>query len=109
MGDVRKTLGSNLPGAIRAASAYACLCFFLQSCSLPVSPVALTEVLLPRSGKPVYGKVAIVYGMDYRIRAGRMETLHPFDMRKNERVYRALVDRNMFAPRDVFVPDEVTR
>ncbi|MCB1095039.1 MAG: histone deacetylase [Verrucomicrobiae bacterium] len=76
---------------------------------MPVSPVALTEVLLPRSGHPVYGKVAIVYAKDYRIGAGRMERLHAFDMRKNERIYRALVDRNMFAPGDVFVPDEISR
>lgn len=82
------------------------LCLVVIGCS---TPATLKQVLLPRPGKAIYDRVAIVYAKDYRIQAAGVEKLHAFDMRKYERIYRALVDRNMFAPGDVFVPDEITR
>ncbi|MGK0185839.1 MAG: histone deacetylase 11 [Verrucomicrobiales bacterium] len=106
MGKLRNIL------CLRACWSSAALFMFLSvgamlcGCS---TPATLKQVLLPRSGHAVYGKVAVVYAKDYRIQAGGVERLHAFDMRKYERVYRALVDRNMFAPTDVFVPDEISR
>lgn len=83
----------------------ACLLAWLSACS---TPAVLRQVLAPRSGKMVHDRVAVVYSSGYQVRLGRLQRLRSADIRKYERIYRALVDKNIFAPDDVFVPEELT-
>jgi len=54
------------------------------------------------------GKVAIVYSYNYSIRVFGLEKLHPFDIRKYEKIYSSLVKDGVLDPEQVFVPEQIT-
>ncbi len=52
--------------------------------------------------------VAVVYSKNYRVTLGGVENLHPFDIRKYERIYLQLVADNIIKPGDVYVPEQIS-
>jgi histone deacetylase 11 len=75
----------------------------VASCALDEIP-SLTQ---PRDGKPLNGKVAVVYSENYGIHLGGLERLHPFDIRKYRRIYEALENQGVLSAADVYVPAEL--
>jgi histone deacetylase 11 len=73
------------------------------SCASDETP-SLTQ---PREGKPLNGKVAVVYSENYGIHLGGLERLHPFDIRKYRRIYEALEKQGVLTAADVHVPAEL--
>ena len=74
-----------------------------------MAPSMFAPVELTRSGRPIHGKVAVVYSRDYQIKAGGIDRFRQLDVRKYERIYRALIDKNIFTQRQVFAPGELSR
>lgn len=79
----------------------------LLSCGC-LSSGALRAVESPRPGKPLAGRVAVVYSSEYQIDLAGLERLHPFDIHKYARIYRELVAARLLTPADVYVPKPVT-
>lgn len=71
-------------------------------------PRDMRAVCEPRDGEAIGGRVAVVYSQRYQIDLGGFERLHPFDIRKYERIYRGLVRDGSVSPRQVFVPAEIS-
>jgi histone deacetylase 11 len=69
----------------------------------------MKRVGTPREGQAINQRVCIVYSNQYQIRFGGIERLHPFDIRKYERIYTQLVTDGLISPADVFVPTEISR
>ncbi len=69
---------------------------------------AMKQVEHPRNGTPLGGRVAVVYSSRYQIRLGGLERIHPFDIHKYARIYRALVKDGVVQPGDVYVPAAVS-
>lgn len=74
-----------------------------------VAPRALREVATPRDGAPIRGQFCLVYSQRYEIDLGGFEALHPFDIKKYQKIYLKLVEDGLVRPADVFVPGEITR
>ena len=55
----------------------------------------------------VLDKVALVYSDDYTIRLGGLEKLHPFDIRKYERIVKRLDTEGLVGADEYFAPAEV--
>jgi|GEM_PF-48543 len=53
-------------------------------------------------------KVSIVYSPEYLIELGGMEKMHPFDIRKYEKIYDGLLEHGLVSAADVLKPDELT-
>ena len=53
-------------------------------------------------------KVSIVYAPEYLIDLGGMEKMHPFDIRKYEKIYNRLREEQLFSVGDVLRPEELT-
>lgn len=70
---------------------------------------AMKAVTNARGGEAIGGKIGIVYSSRYQISFGGIERLHPFDIRKYEKIYQALVDDGLVTPSQVFVPSEASR
>ena len=69
---------------------------------------ALRAVESPRPGKPLAGRVAVVYSAEYQIDLAGLERLHPCDIHKYARIYRELVGAGLLTPDHVYVPKPVT-
>lgn len=69
----------------------------------------MKQIGKPREGQAIGRRVCIVYSNQYQIRFGGLERLHPFDIRKYERIYEQLVHDELIVPADIFVPTEVSR
>jgi len=52
--------------------------------------------------------VSIVYTPEYLIDLGGMEKMHPFDIRKYEKIYNQLLEENLLNADDVLKPTELT-
>ncbi len=63
----------------------------------------------PRDGRPIGNRIAVVYSNRYQISFGGIERLHPFDIRKYEKIYEGLVRDELIRPADVHVPAEISR
>ena len=72
------------------------------------TPEALKQVESPRDGRIIGGKCAVIYSYNYRISLYGLEKLHPFDIRKYEKIYMALVEDGIIKSDDVFVPSPIT-
>lgn len=77
---------------------------FSVSCAMPGDP-ALT---VPREGKPLDNRVAVVYSKKYGIRLAGLEKLHPFDIGKYHKIYDALRQDGLLKDEDVYVPAPLT-
>lgn len=53
-------------------------------------------------------RLSIVYSPDYLIDLGGMEKLHPFDIRKYEKIYAALLSDNLITKKQTIIPNELT-
>ncbi len=85
------------------------LCVLLAAwlaCS--IRPPAMKQVMNIRDGEPMPGGLCVVYGDAYQIRLGGLEKLHPFDIRKYERIYLRLVRDGLIEPSEVFVPTPIS-
>lgn len=67
------------------------------------------EVKQPRAGRIVGDRMCLVYSHRYQISLAGLEKLHPFDIRKYEKIYLRLVGDGLVRPSDVFVPEEIGR
>jgi len=74
-----------------------------------MTPNPIKLVQQPRAGRPIGGRVAVVYSARYQIHLAGFEKLHPFDIHKYARIYRQLVADGVLQPADVFVPTPVRR
>ena len=72
------------------------------------TPEVLQQVENPRDGKIIRDKYAVIYSYNYSISLYGLEKLHPFDIRKYEEIYMALVEDGSIQPQDVFVPSPLT-
>jgi len=54
-------------------------------------------------------RIAIVYNKHYQISMGGLERMHPFDIRKYAKIYLQLQTDGFCRPKDVFVPQPITR
>jgi histone deacetylase 11 len=70
-----------------------------------VPPEVFRRVGVPREGRVMNGRVAVVYSRHYRIQLGGLEKLHPFDVNKLGRIYLKLNTEGLIRPEDVFVPE----
>jgi len=68
----------------------------------------LRKVKRPRDGKPLGNRVAVVYSSRYQICLAGFERLHPFDIYKYARIYKALVRDGLLKSEDVYVPEPVS-
>ena len=82
---------------------------FLVSCRVGSLSKGMKAVSSPRPGRPIGGRVAVVYSRDFEINLAGFERLHSFDVHKYGRIYRKLVATGAVRPADVFVPEPVTR
>ncbi len=60
------------------------------------------------SGDPTTPKISIVYSPDYLIDLGGVERLHPFDIRKYEKIHQALVDDGLLSAENTHRPQPLT-
>ena len=72
------------------------------------TPEALQRVEDARDGKIINDQYALIYSYNYRISVYGLEKLHPFDIRKYEKIYMALIEDGTITPEDVFVPSPLT-
>lgn len=72
------------------------------------TPAILKQVTQPRDGKVIQNRYAIIYAYGYQISLYGLEKLHPFDIRKYEKIYTALINDGIITPQDVFVPSPLT-
>ncbi len=72
------------------------------------TPEVLLQVQDARDGKVLKNGTAVIYSYKYQISVYGIEKLHPFDIRKYERIYLALIDDGLLTPEDVFVPEALT-
>jgi histone deacetylase 11 len=79
------------------------------ACVMCVKPASFKAVRVPREGRAMAGRVALVYSSHYQIELGGFERFHSFDIRKYARIYLALNEAGLVRPDDVFVPAPVTR
>ncbi|MDP6380908.1 MAG: hypothetical protein QF662_06150, partial [Phycisphaerae bacterium] len=80
----------------------------LKTACFRLVPREMAVTRTPRDGRPLGGRVAVVYSMHYGIHFAGLEDKHPFDINKYDRIYRALVGARLLRPEDVFVPAEAT-
>lgn len=69
----------------------------------------MKAVRQPREGAAIQDSICIVYSDAYQIRLGGKEKLHPFDINKYQRIYMQLVRDGLLSPRDVHVPQPISR
>lgn len=105
MPDVRRRLGSHADTSRRLIGALT----FTATLSTGCLSQEMARVNHPRDGQAIGRKICIVYSNKYQIRFGGIERLHPFDIRKYERIYTKLVHDGLLVPADVFVPAEASR
>ena len=53
-------------------------------------------------------QISVVYSPEYLIDLGGMEKMHPFDIRKYEKIYDALLKDGLVTPADVYKPSSLT-
>lgn len=89
-------------GTAAIAVGAACL---LATC---VAPSAFRAVKQPRLGRPLGGRVAVVFSERYQIDLPGVQWVHPFDTRKYAKIYLKLSTDGVLRPETVFVPPEAT-
>lgn len=72
------------------------------------TPEVFRQVQEPRDGKVTENNCAVIYSYDYKISIYGLEKLHPFEIRKYEKIYKQLVDDGVLKPEQVFVPETLT-
>lgn len=70
---------------------------------------AMKAVSQPRGGSAIQDGLCVVYSDAYQIRLGGKEKLHPFDINKYQHIYLQLVRDGLISPRDVHVPQPISR
>ena len=72
-------------------------------------PPAVKEVKRPRDGRPQNRRICLVYSYQYQVSLAGLEKLHPFDIRKYEKIYLQLTRSGLVHPDDVYVPESIDR
>ena len=72
------------------------------------TPEIMRQVQEPRDGKVTGNNCAIVYSYNYKISIYGLEKLHPFEIRKYEKIYTQLIEDGVLKPEEVFVPETLT-
>ena len=77
----------------------------IQQPTAPMKNSVENSTILPRSEFP---HVSVVYSPEYLIDLGGMEKMHPFDIRKYEKIYDALLKGGLVTAADVHKPSALT-
>lgn len=75
---------------------------------LLMTSCSMSDLAKPRDGKALAGRVAVVYSKDYGISLMGIEKIHPFDIRKYDKIYRGLERDSLVKEEEVFVPPALT-
>ena len=73
--------------------------------SAPMKKPAADSTTISKSETP---QISVVYSPEYLIDLGGMEKMHPFDIRKYEKIYDALLKEKLVTAGDVYSPSALT-
>ena len=75
---------------------------------LPIAPMKTPAANSTAASKSDTSQISVVYSSEYLIDLGGMEKMHPFDIRKYEKIYEALLNEKLITAGDVTQPSALS-